>query len=131
MKWTNQLSTGNESIDNRTKTMADIINHNLSCFEEYNCGDYHDLDTTISFLEKYIDFSEEEAFEAEKGCPELEKHKEEHRKFINTIKEIIDKYDTNGKSLELIIAVNRVMAEWYTHHIMVRDLELSKYLRNC
>lgn len=130
MKWSDELLTGVEEIDSGNREIVTRVNHALDCVTEYNSA-VNELDDTISFLMKYTygHFADEEKLERENNLENFDEHKLEHDEFAAQIKELYDRYLLQGKSLELAMEANRYMADWYTRHVMTKDLEFCKVLR--
>ena len=126
-KWKKDFSTGLADIDSQHKIFLSYINQ---CYDAINknrqTGVPPDL---VRKLKKYaeIHFSYEEQLMELNGFPELEKHKELHKHFINEILKV-EKARLTGDGVITLKSVLGMMRDWFLNHIIVEDRKLALYL---
>jgi hemerythrin len=126
VSWDNSLSVNNKDIDNQHKKLFELINK-----LHYSLKDGHGdtvLKPVLIELVEYVKvhFSKEEKYLEEQSYSELEKHKQEHKKYINEIKTFLIKY--NGKTPLLARELLLFLGKWAREHIKDEDLKYSSSL---
>ncbi len=133
MEWTENLSTGNETIDDQHKELFLRINdlvlavHNSVC--KYKISD------VIKFLDEYISFhfGEEEHLMQGRSYPGYKAHKAQHEKFKRNfvrLKKDLMKLDGGKKpgSYGLSVRTNQIVVDWILEHIAQVDKKLGEFL---
>ncbi|NVK17882.1 MAG: bacteriohemerythrin [Methylocystaceae bacterium] len=127
--WSDDLSCGNESVDNDHKQMLKRINalyNEIKNNSESNvvAGMYKELkDYTIQH------FNDEEVFMAKVNYPDLEAHKEEHAMFVQRVDKSYEDYiNSPGEyaSVELI----GLLASLWQKHIGSTDKKFAQFMQN-
>ena len=121
------LTLGSEQIDNEHKVFVEIIGriHDAVLKEK----SINDIKRLIRELETYavFHFVSEENIMIDSEFPELEEHKKEHEKLIETrdnkIKKIISR-EVNPDTLVYFLV------NWFVEHTTNRDPKLAKHLRH-
>ena len=113
------LVTGNEMIDSQHKELIDKINKLLDSCE--TSKDKGVAVKTLDYLADYTEFhfGEEEKLQEEITYPGVEKHKEEHEKLRQVVRDLY-----NAAFVE---AVNKNVVEWLYNHIKTFDRSVAEY----
>ncbi len=134
MKWTEDLSTGIEKIDEQHKELFEKINDLVAAVRQSVCK--YKISDVIKFLEDYVvfHFSEEESYMRQFNYPGYPAHKAQHEKFIANFKELkkeLPKLEGGKKpgSYDLSVETNQVVVDWILDHIAKVDKQLGKFLK--
>lgn len=126
---TDDLLTGNKTIDTQHKELIDKINDLLK-----SCETGKEKATsirTLDFLSGYTDFhfKAEESLQENASYPGIEKHKEQHRAFEQSIKELYNMLqEEEGPSPAFVKAVETNVVEWLYTHIQGFDRSVAEYI---
>ncbi|AQQ70612.1 McHr [Limihaloglobus sulfuriphilus] len=128
IEWDNSLSTGVEFIDEQHKMLLEKIN-DISKAVEADRGP-EKIGDMLDFLLEYSDFhfNAEESHMREMAYPDLEAHRQQHKEFVETIKELIRDFLEDGPTRELAEAVNTMLVNWLRKHIKTVDAKLAVFL---
>ncbi len=123
IEWNNNMSVNIIEIDDQHKKLIGIINE-LS--ESMRTGRSKViLGNIISDLIGYTEehFQSEENFLEKFNCPDREKHKQEHLKFLLKISEFKSVFEEGSRHVS--IEIMDFLADWFTNHILGTDRQLS------
>ena len=123
IQWNEEMSVHNEEIDAQHKKLIFILNNlQVAVAERQN------REVLSKIIEELVDYTqyhfstEDKYFHLLK--PELaEKHKKEHRDFVNKIKEFKEGYQS-GRML-LSIDILEFLNDWFVNHILGIDQTYS------
>lgn len=124
--WSDAYSISNEKIDHQHQKLVDTLNLLFSAMKEKRGNDV--ILTCLADVTNYTKYhfsAEEELFE-KSDYPLKEKHKKEHRFFIQKI----DSWQTNlsqGKS-PLSVEMLEFLVSWVLNHIREVDKKMATYL---
>ena len=132
IKWTPDLATGIEIIDNQHK---DLISRIDNLFQAMKVGKGRDeIYEMIEFLEKYVveHFSTEEKYMKKYHYDELKfkLHLTQHKRFVQQLKDLREEFDEKGASSYLAIKIHKHVLTWLLSHIKRVDLEYASFLRD-
>jgi len=134
MKWTEDLSTGVELIDNQHKELFSRINDLVAAIKQHTCK--YKISDVVRFLDEYIifHFGEEERFMQKHKYPQYPRHKAQHTKFIanfNELKKELQKLEGGKKpgAYDLSVETNQVVVDWILDHIVKVDKEFGAFLK--
>jgi hemerythrin len=134
VKWTEDLSTGIEKIDEQHKELFEKINDLVAAVRQSVCK--YKIGDVIKFLEDYVffHFGEEEKYMQQFGYPDYQGHKAQHKKFIenfNELKKELPKLEGGKKpgSYDLSVWTNQVVVDWILDHIAKVDKSLGEFLK--
>lgn len=122
------LVTGNEMIDAQHKELIEKINNLLD-----SCELGKDKIASIKmldFLADYADFhfGEEEKLQEAIEYPGIEKHKEEHEKLRNVVKELHEMLEEEeGPTEAFVNQVEKNVVLWLYNHIKGFDRSVAEY----
>lgn len=123
--WTNDLRTGCDPIDSDHQKIFALTNR-------IGQQDFDDQEL-YSVLQEMIDytsthFRREEIIMSVCGYPDLERHRERHRKLEKTIRELEAKYLATGEKEELR-ALKKFLKNWWQGHILNVDTTIIQYTK--
>jgi hemerythrin len=135
VKWTEDLSTGIEKIDEQHKELFEKINDLVAAVRQSVCK--YKIGDVIKFLEDYVvfHFGEEERYMLLFGYPDYPAHKAQHDKFIanfNELKKELPLLEGGKKpgSYDLSVMTNQVVVDWILDHIAKVDKQLGEFLKD-
>ncbi len=125
-KWSDNLKTGIEDVDNQHKELINRVNSLLKASREGK-GE-KEIDKTIEFLSDYVitHFQTEEKYMEKYNYPEYDEHKRIHKEFVENFKELVKNKDSLSFQVKLQVQVG----EWLINHINGVDIKMAKYLRD-
>ena len=125
VSWQKEYSVGNEQIDDEHKVFVKIIGriHDAAIQKK----SIEDIRRILRELETYavFHFVSEENIMIDSAFPELEEHKKEHKKLLNTLEEKIKKVTSNEEEPRTLVYF---LVNWFIEHTTNRDLKLAKHL---
>ena len=122
------LVTGNEMIDSQHKELIDKINKLLDSCEASK--DKLVAVKTLDYLADYTEFhfGEEEKLQESITYPGVAKHKEEHEKLRQVVKDLYNMLEEEeGPSSAFVEAVHKNVVEWLYNHIKTFDRSVAEY----
>ena len=132
IKWTPDLSTGIEIIDNQHKELIKRISNLLSAMKEGKGK--KEVRGIIEFLSDYVveHFSTEEKYMKLYSYDETKKkfHFTQHKRFVEDVTQFKKNFEEKGVSSALAIEVQNKMVIWLLNHIKRVDKELAEFLRD-
>jgi hemerythrin len=124
--WSEKMSTGFEQLDDHHKTILRLM---LEVKAEVD-GTRHseDIHAILSALVSYAKyhFLAEERIMLERGFPELEQQRDEHRWYIKRITEISASYNAKDDTVFKQDLLEHLKT-WFANHILARDVLLKDY----
>lgn len=126
----NSLVTGNDLIDGQHKELIGKINDLLT-----SCETGREKTTAIKMLDYLSDYTEfhfgaEEKLQEELSYPKITEHKEQHKAFIQAIKELYEMLqEEEGPTAAFVDAVNKNVTQWLYTHIKGFDKAVAEYAR--
>lgn len=127
--WTEDLSTGVETIDDQHKELFKRIDNLLdSC--RLGKGKV-EVKKMIQFLDDYvtIHFSEEEKYMQKYAYPEYDRHKGQHLEFTGNFMMLKNQLDNEGPGVHIVVATNQIVVDWLKNHIRKVDRALGSFLK--
>jgi hemerythrin-like metal-binding protein len=127
IEWSDSLSVEDEELDTQHKRLVSLLNN---LHESMRTGQGKAvLGTTLNELIDYTaqHFQAEEALCEQAGYPDLDKHREEHRKLVNQVSELRGKFEDG--SLLLSVEVLQFLKDWVTEHITHSDSRYTSYIK--
>ena len=126
----NELLTGNESIDKQHKELIEKINKLVLSCENGSCR----LESIkiLDYLADYTEFHfrEEELLQEQAGYPGLAEHKERHNEFRETVKVLHEMLiEEEGPSDAFVEAVQKNVIDWFYRHIKGFDRSVASFIQ--
>jgi hemerythrin-like metal-binding protein len=131
--WTDNLSVGIDQFDEDHKRLIAIINE-LHCSIQAARAkgeiDKTEIEIALHLLQNYIRYhcDREELFMAKTGYPELESHRQEHRRLEAKIADMAGRFQ-DSTDPEHAAEIMQFIFDWLTNHIFVVDRQYSSHLR--
>ncbi len=127
IRWKEDLSVGNEEIDEQHKELFRLINafyNNIAG----NLGKAALIQTIID-LERYtvVHFTNEELKMQRSLFPGLVEHQKEHKRFIETVGNFRKRFE-EGRLL-LPLEIGSFVKDWILNHIMKSDMNYKGKIR--
>ncbi len=122
--WNDDYNLGIDSIDIQHKHLFEIANRIFSLKESSKVKE--EIRVILYELSDYTQkhFEDEEAYMLEIGFPELEDHKQLHKKIVDLVASILD----NNHRLDTIQTKMRVIAKRaLIEHILHEDMKIQEY----
>lgn len=128
IKWTNEYSVGVEEIDNQHKGLIILINELFTLMSEGKAKSK--LNEIFDHLTNYtkIHFKTEEIMLYKFAYKDLDSHKQEHKNFIEKLKDFKKEFET-GK-VTISIEILNFLKNWLINHICISDKNYSSYIKN-
>ncbi|OEG00006.1 hemerythrin [Vulcanibacillus modesticaldus] len=130
LKWREDLAVGINKIDQQHKELFERTDQLLNAC---NLGKgREEVAKLIDFLLEYVvtHFKDEEQYQKKYGYPDYDNHKMLHDKFIDEVKNLKNKLDSEGSSIGLVIEINRKVIDWLVNHIGKVDRQLATFLKS-
>lgn len=127
-EFTENLVTGNPTIDGQHKELIEKINRLLEAIED-NGGQATAM-RTLNFLNDYVifHFNAEEKLQEEVGYPGLEEHRKQHDILRKTVDDMTDMIDEEGPSDAFVEQLNHNIIKWLYKHIEGYDRSVAEYI---
>ena len=124
--WKNKYSVGNERIDTQHKSLFQTINELADASSE---NKENALYKCLSKMEKYAQehFRDEEDFMKANGYPDLEKHIDEHKQFVNKVKDYQEAVFSNYIPFQDML---EFLNNWLAEHIITSDKKIMEYIQS-
>jgi len=121
MQWNENFETGIEKIDSQHRELfrkLDQLELDL-----YSGRAKLEIQRTIDFLEEYINthFEDEEKIMIEAGVPEFGKHREQHKHFMQILRDFRIEFEKKGADSYLAIRIEKELRSWWENHILKTD----------
>jgi len=129
LKLTDDLTTGNELIDQQHKDIVNCIDKLVRASRQGRSKT--EVAAAIAEFEKYISehFRDEEQLQVDTSYPGIEAHKAHHDQFRRSFEEFKRKSEKIGISHSLVIQLLSMATDWFNFHINEMDRALAAYLR--
>jgi hemerythrin-like metal-binding protein len=127
VKWSDSLSVQDEELDSQHQHLIELLNQLYDAMRSGQGSDV--LGTTLEELVDYTKehFRSEEALCERADYPDLEKHREQHRRLVAQVSDLQDKFQ-NG-SILLSVEVLQFLQKWVTEHIVQSDSQYAPYIK--
>lgn len=122
LKWTSDLDTGIEVIDNQHRRIVDYINALYDASLTQNRDDIAEvLDQLVEYTLSHFTF--EEQMQAEAGYPFVKAHQKVHQLFARRVNEFRQRFERGEDITEPLLALLRT---WLINHIRRDDADYVK-----
>lgn len=127
MKWTDEMSVGDEVIDEEHRVLVDLLNRLRAAAEDY--GDAATVGGVLARLYQYsrAHFEHEERILEASGYPDLEEHRQEHEKLKVKLAKILDS-DSPSPSGSLLDDLVAFVESWFHDHFLTMDKRYRAWL---
>ena len=123
------MSVGVEFIDNQHKEMFDRINRVLEAVRDKDSPEV--AVSTLDFLATYVveHFGAEQKQMLKYKYPATNTHLEQHEFYSLKVAEFRVKLKEEGTSEQLLIEMQKLLADWFSNHIDKVDRSLGRFLK--
>jgi hemerythrin len=130
IQWTPDLAVGVPGIDSQHKEIFRRVDALLDASAK-GAGRER-LAELLPFLGTYVvqHFADEEKAMREAGYPEYPRHKQLHAAFLAEFTTLKKRYETEGASTSVTIAVQKKVVEWLLQHIKKEDKAVGAFLKS-
>jgi hemerythrin len=128
--WSQNLSTGNDQIDDQHKELFDRIN---KLIEAMKAGKGRDvIEETFKFVNQYlvVHFGTEERLMTAHKYPEYDSHKKQHESFTNQFKDLKTRLDKEGVTSTIVVETQPLLVDWWYNHVNKVDKLLGAFLKD-
>lgn len=126
MEWSSEYSVGDFDLDQQHQKLFKLVNR---LHEAMQLGQGHAmLDRVLTELVDYTTkhFAAEEKAMERAGYPDLEQHRETHRKLVQKVSELVQRFQSGDTRLTLEIL--NFLEQWLKQHILGVDKQYGPYL---
>ena len=126
LEWDDNYSVGDNIIDDQHKKLIKMI---ADFYEQIGIDSTKTIRNTIDALADYTDyhFRYEEGVFGGTDYPEIEKHKEIHKKFQKEVADL--QYKVNNGAIIDRTEVSSMLRHWLIAHIMDEDQKYVSYIK--
>lgn len=127
--WHDDLGIGIESIDNEHKSLIESYE---MLYQKMRKGEGHIYCLNLlKFLEEYVigHFEHEEAFLAEIGYKQIDKHHKLHEDFRKDVETMVKDYENSEVDNSKLLRFNLFFKNWLMHHILIEDRKYMKFYK--
>jgi hemerythrin len=128
-KWTADLETGAEKIDEQHKELFKRVDMLIDAWKQHKAG--AEVDKTIRFLGDYVveHFGTEEQFMKKFSYGSASAHKAQHEQFIGIFVKLKERYAREGATPVFIEDTKETVVDWLKNHIKYSDKALGLFLK--
>ena len=128
--WSQELETGNVTIDNQHKQLIDALN---ALFYACRSGKGHEeVERTMDFLLGYTikHFADEEELQLRHDYPEYLVHRQFHIGFKDVAQKLRQELLRDGPTDALVKKAYVALGDWLVNHIKGEDFKMAAYVQN-
>ncbi len=134
MMWKDKYMVGVETIDEQHKELFKRLSEFIQIVQDKGKSWEERLDKvkeTMSFMKEYVvfHFNDEEAYQEKINYPDMEIHKEAHRKFKEGINEYVEIFQQGGFTEERIQEFSAKLMTWLIMHVGKMDQKIGEYVK--
>lgn len=128
-EWTDNLSVNETDIDSQHKELLNQMNVLMSAI--INHMELDVIENAMKFLGVYIEghLKYEEEYMLKNGYPDLDKHKVEHKDFINNYLKLKSKRLYDVPVNEIASEIEIFLGNWLITHIGHTDQKYAAYIK--
>ncbi|GAB6124785.1 bacteriohemerythrin [Humidesulfovibrio idahonensis] len=125
--WDDSLNLGEEMIDRQHKTLVELINkvHEVSQAADRDVEAMQSL--TAMYLYAKEHFFDEEALMERLGYPDIQRHKAQHRAFVDKTHALTDACLEGEMEME---ELSKFLVLWLRQHIALEDAKIIRFIRS-
>ena len=128
VQWSDDLSVGVPLIDQQHQLLIGRIQELSDAIRNYQGGG--EVAKTLDFLMDYTDFhfGTEERHMRALEYPGLQKNREKHAEFKQTLKNLGSDFEEEGATSDLADSIDQLLGHWFVEHIKNVDQKLGDFL---
>jgi len=128
--WDDSLLIGVPHIDDQHRKLVEVLNElTVECGK----GKWSDsVEKTLFFAVSYAKdhFRDEEELQAQSNYPGLEEHRQMHQSFVENVSALLHDLRRSGKSILLVIKINKMLNDWIVNHISTEDKKIGLFIQS-
>lgn len=130
-KWRDAYSVNVGAIDEQHKILFKI-GRELGDIVSIEGDHFDEIMAILNKLKDYtvFHFNEEEEMMEKYGYPEIEKHRLEHKFFVNKINELDKEDEVDEEQKKITMEIITFIANWIENHILKTDQRYSKFFND-
>jgi hemerythrin len=127
LEWRDEYSTGIEDVDDEHRDLIDIVNrlHALMLATDSKLTVPAFIDGLIKGVSAH--FALEERIMDESGYPESARHREDHERLLDELREFKAAF-ARAEEVDSVELAMR-LEPWFSRHLIIHDLPLHRTLR--
>ncbi|CAK7086514.1 MULTISPECIES: bacteriohemerythrin [Tissierella] len=131
MMWKDKYKVGVELIDEQHKELFKRLSEFIQIVQSKS--DWNErldkVKETMEFMQEYVifHFDDEEAYQEKINYPDIEIHKEAHRKFKEVINDYVKIFEQGGFTEEKIQEFSAKLMTWLIMHVGKMDQKIGEY----
>ena len=127
LEWKDEYSTGIEDVDDEHRDLIDIVNrlYDLMLAQDSKLTVPAFFDGLIKGVSAH--FALEERIMDESGYPESARHREDHARLLDELRELKEAF-ARAEEVDSIELAMR-LEPWFSRHLIIHDLPLHRTLR--
>ena len=130
IQWTPAMSVGLRELDDDHKLLIDVINRLEASTE--NGGKREVARNCLMSLRRYAEFhfAREEKVMTACEFPGIGVQKQEHRDFIERIREVTGRFDADPEDSARVVNTELLdyLKNWLSHHILIEDMAYRPFV---
>lgn len=134
MMWKDKYSINVKTIDDQHKELFKNLGEFIKLVQKKDIPWEDRLDKakeTLEFLQGYVEFhfDDEEKYQESIDYPDLEIHREAHRKFKENIYEYVEIFTEGGFTEEKMQEFSAKLMTWLIMHVGKMDQKIGEYVK--
>lgn len=133
MMWKDKYAIGIEQIDDQHKELFKTLSDFIQIIQNENSWDdkIESVKETLTFMKEYVvfHFNDEEKYQEEINYPDMIIHKEEHRKFKESVNKYGEIFETEGYTEEKMQEFSAKLMTWLIMHVGKMDQKIADYVK--
>ncbi|MBL8056701.1 MAG: bacteriohemerythrin [Anaerolineales bacterium] len=124
-EWSEALATGDAKVDQQHQELFRQINALLQAMAQGRGR--AEVEPILDFLSAYVDqhFTWEESCMEKHRCPMAAVNQQAHGRFVTKFQALRDRFNREGPSADLLLAVKEELGDWLVNHIRKIDTSLK------
>ena len=134
MMWKEKYKVGVPVIDEQHQELFGRVSNFLQTVKSK--GDWAEkliaVKETMSFMQEYVvsHFHDEEVYQEQINYPDIQDHKEAHRKFKQAVSDYATRMETEGYTEDLVQEFGGKLMTWLIMHVAVMDQKIGVYAKS-
>ncbi|MGI5978698.1 MAG: bacteriohemerythrin [Oscillospiraceae bacterium] len=128
-KWTNDLATGNATIDGEHQKLIKAADDLVEACSQGKGRQV--IEDAVVFLVNYTKthFAHEEELQQKSKFPAYQAHRAWHQGYIKKIEGVAAKLKSDGATIAMVAEVNAAVSELITH-IKTMDVKIAQHIKS-
>ena len=128
LEWRDEMSVGNEDIDNDHKHLLDLIGTYQDAVAHHDLTQLQEVfESLVAYTEEH--FAREERIMFAVHYKELDEHRTAHHALYQSIHQLHDNIVERKKGALDLSGINKLLHDWVLDHILKEDMKLKDVLK--